>query len=75
MSPPSACAAVTALRASGPTWSPFGCATTKVDICDAKIGVSERHCGLAGVENGCRNTHVEGFAVAAHVGQGNGELR
>ena len=32
MSPPMALAALTALRTSGPTWSSFGCATTKVDI-------------------------------------------
>ena len=32
MSPPMALAALTALRSSGPTWSSFGCATTKVDI-------------------------------------------
>ena len=32
MSPPMAFAALTALKTSGPTWSPFGCATTNVDI-------------------------------------------
>ncbi len=66
ISPPSDFAAVTALRASGPTWCPLGCATTKVETCrpESCEGISS---GVGAGREAYRATHAKVVRRGTHA--------